>query len=100
MTKKDITEMLKSIPGWTSFCFNSNKRMPSGTIGFVDYVLLNEKKGIVAFIECKLGYDKLSQRQESVKTQLEVIAEKNSKVLYMIITDKNYEEIIKRLVEC
>jgi len=97
MNKSEVTAKLKSIKNTECYCFNFYKKMPQGSIGFVDYVLLSLASGNVYFIECKLGADKMSAKQIRLETICKGIAEKNSNFKYFVLTEKNIDSIIEEI---
>jgi len=97
MTKKEITNILNNLHGWICKTFNSHKKMPKGAIGFVDYVLINPIKKKICFIEMKGKGDGLSEKQSSFKNACERIASESIEFYYFLLTEENYQEIIKEI---
>ncbi len=100
MKKAEVTKILKSIPGWRSFCFNYERRMPPGAVGFPDYCLVSPSSGCVVFIEAKLGNDKLNAKQEEVRQDFREVAKKNNNLKYFLLTENNIHEIVQEIIRC
>ena len=94
VNKTIITKELNKLYNWKVFTFNSQHKMPTGTRGFVDHVLIN-KNGYIVFIEVKIGNDKLSEKQKEYQEVYEKIMQNNKMFKYYIMTEKNYIDIIK-----
>lgn len=85
--KQKITQALKVLNeyGFRVINFNSNRKMARGTIGMTDYLIIG--RGIVRFIEVKIGKDRLDEVQESLmKFLLEQVARSEYAIQYFILT--------------
>ena len=101
ITKKYITDELNKFKtyGWDVKTFNYNKRMPSGAVGFVDHILSHSKKGYIIFIEVKIGKDELSKKQIDFRETCLDIEKVNHHFQYYLLDDKNYVNILQRIIE-
>jgi len=95
MTKKQVTDSLNKVPGWDIKTFNSNRKLHGGFRGFVDHVAINPKRGLIVFIEVKLGADRLSNKQIEYKSMLERVERNNDKFYYFVLTDKNLVDVLE-----
>lgn len=97
--KKDITDKLNILKraGWIVKTFNSHKKMPRGSVGFVDHFLAHEKYGII-FIEVKIGKDKMSEEQTALAHALSVLSASNLKIQYYQVTEVNVDNVIDKIL--
>lgn len=93
ITKTDITKRLKAFEklGLKLYTFNSHRAMPIATKGWPDHVLMG--RGWIFFIECKFGYDKISDAQADFLVLMNDISYYNRRVMYFTLHDKNAELI-------
>lgn len=98
MTKGEISAQLRSLSkyGYLVYTFNSNKRMRGACQGWVDHVVIDKRKGIVYFLEVKIGPDSLRAAQIELKTAL--ISMESKQVRYRIVTVDNMSTVIDEIV--
>lgn len=105
MTKTEITEHLNEFRklGCIVKTFNSQHKMSRGAVGFVDHVIVSGRKGLLIFIEVKLGRDKLKSAQQDLQEALQSVVSQNQansehpNILYYQITDKNFGEVYNQM---
>lgn len=97
VTKSDISKSLKDLRkyGFLVFTFNAWRGSHSGNKGFPDHVILKGSR--MYFLEVKIGKDKLSKEQKEFWKG--IIGLHNPNVFYQIVTENNYQEIIKIILQ-
>jgi hypothetical protein len=101
MNKSEITKRLNNLKlyGWNVKTFNYNRKMPSGCKGFVDHVLSNPQKGYLIYIEVKIGKDRESSEQSEYQKICEKVSEVNKYFQYFLMTEKNVDAIIEKIIK-
>lgn len=97
--KTRISEYIKATEkhGAMVFTFNSHKRMPTGSVGFVDHLILY--KGLTVFAEVKVGKDKFSPKQIMTAIQLCNNCKKSIDQFYVILEEGSYQDVICSLLQ-
>ncbi len=88
---KEIYKRLKALEAtnrFKVFCFNHHKMMPSGSVGFPDFVVLGYD-GFVLFLEAKYGKDRLREKQSDLYEFC-----RRAGINYQIIKEDSIDEII------
>ena len=96
--KKQITDKINQLKkiGMNVITFQTDKRKRRSEKNMTDYFIYG--KGWVIFIECKIGKDKLSEGQENLKTELSYAQCYNDRLIYAIITETNYINLVNELI--
>jgi len=99
MTKTDITKHFKQIEEYGGKCitFNSNRPLPTGLIGFPDHILIY--KGMMLFVEVKIGKDNFKPGQLEMKEFLKSVSFLNDYVFYLQADETNYSLITECLFQ-
>lgn len=101
-TKSDITKEIKKLEkyGYKVLTFQTNRRGRNATNGMTDYLVLGNNS--IAFIEAKIGKDKLSKQQLDVQNRIKdamiTIPGYPDNLRYYLATENNIKEIITELV--
>jgi len=86
MTKSETSENFKTLERLTGirvYTFNSNRRMPPGSIGWMDRVIITRSH--IICIEDKIGRDVLSDKQKEVGKSLKALSRfPGSRVVYYL----------------
>jgi hypothetical protein len=95
ITKSDITDCFNELTayGYDVKTFNSNKPLPQSAKGMTDHLITG--KGLIIFMEVKIGKDNLSSDQLEFGKVLTNAMTRNcfSTIFYFIADDKNFTEI-------
>ncbi len=75
------------------FSFNNNERMPKGSVGFPDFVILGYN-GYVLFLEAKYGNDRLSEKQKDLYEFC-----KKAGINYRIIKEDLIDDVINEVLK-
>lgn len=92
---KKIYKRLKALEAtnrFKVFSFNYNKRMPAGSAGFPDFVVLGYN-GYVLFLEAKYGKDKMRDKQNDLYEFC-----KRAGINYKIIKEDSIEEVVDEIL--
>lgn len=98
-TKKQITEKVKELKklGLELITFQTHRKKNESEAGMFDYFLYG--RGYLIFLECKIGRDRMSEKQMKLFDWLQYSMRFNNRLFVSIITDKDYEEVIKFIIE-
>jgi len=101
MLKNDIARYIKNAftkAGYKTWNFSRKTRYDIGQKDWVDIVCCNMLR--VVFFEVKVGADRLSDGQAETASLLTAInLRKKSAVVYAVLTELNYKDIVNSILE-
>lgn len=98
--KSEVNKRLNELRpiGWNFKHFSSHRRMPTGSVGFVDHVGNSEKTGHIVFIEDKISEsDRLRKGQREYKESLMKSEKKNRMFKYYCLEESGLDSVIREL---
>lgn len=97
--KVKISEYVKNMEknGATVLTFNSNRRMPTGLVGFVDHMIFY--KGRTIYAEVKTENDRYSPAQIEMADKLISHCLRTTNCYYFLLTEENYQDVVCSILQ-